>query len=456
MKAKTVFLAVLAALCLTRPLWGAEAPTEEESVKKLLRHHIEALGNGVGMVVGIVDEKPARVFCEGNMGTSPDKPVDGNTEFEIGSVSKVFTSLLLANMVEKGEVKLDDPISKFLPATVKTPTRDGKEITLVDLATHTSGLPRLPDNLHPKGWQNPYANYTVEQIYEFLSGYKLPRDIGSKYEYSNFGVGLLGHVLGLKEEKNYESLVAERICKPLGMNDTCITLTDEMKSRFAVGHDEKGTVVEHWDTPTLAGCGALRSTANDLLKFVAANMGLTKCDLASAMELQQKPLRGTDIPNTQIALGWHITKAGNTEYIWHTGGTYGFSSFIGFDKKRQRGVVVLANCGGHLDRIGMGLLFTPEPPRDHTAVTIDPKIYDAYVGKYQLAPGMEFVVRRDKDQLMVQLTGQPFYEVFSESETKFFYKVVEAQLRFVRNEAGEVTALILHQGGMDQEAAREK
>ncbi len=356
MKRTIVYLAIFGALCFARPFCAAGTQTEEEGVRKLLRHHIEALGNGVGIVAGIVDEKPARVFCEGNMRTSPDKPVDGDTVFEIGSVSKVFTSLLLADMVEKGEVKLDDPISKFLPATVKSPTRDGKEITLVDLATHTSGLPRIPNNLKPKDPYNPYADYTMQQIYEFLSGYTLPRDIGSKYEYSNFGAGLLGHVLELKEGKGFESLVTERICKPLNMKDTCVSLTDEMKSRFAVGHDEKGTAVEHWDFQTLGGCGALRSTANDLLKFVAANMGLAKCDLASAMELQQKPRQETDIPNRQIALGWHITKMGDAEYIWHNGGTGGFSSFIGFDKKRQRGVVVLANCAGHVDAIGMRLL----------------------------------------------------------------------------------------------------
>jgi D-alanyl-D-alanine-carboxypeptidase/D-alanyl-D-alanine-endopeptidase len=454
MKPMIVCLAILGPLYFAG--CGTKSQADEQTMEGMLRQYVEARGDQAGIVAGIIDEKQTRIVCDGKTGLTADQRIDGDTVFEIGSVTKVFTSLLLADMVGKGEMKLDDPISKFLPVAVKSPMRDGKEITLIDLATHTSGLPRIPDNLKPKDPYNPYADYTVQQMYDFLSGYTLPRDIGSKYEYSNFGVGLLGHVLELKGGGSFESLVTQRICKPLGMNDTCITLTDDMKSRFAVGHDESGTVVEHWDTPTLAGCGALRSTANDLLKLVAANMGLVKCVLASAMELEQTPRQVADIPNTQIGLAWQITKVGNSEFIWHNGGTYGFSSFIGFDKKRQRGVVVLANCGGHVDAIGLQLLRNSEPPHNHTAVTIDPKIYDDYAGKYQLAPGVEFTVRRDKDRLMVQLTGQPFYEVFPESETNFFYKVVDAQLSFVRNQAGEVASLVLHQGGLDQEAAREK
>ena len=238
--------------------------------------------------MGIIDAKGRVVISEGSMGLDGDKPVDGDTIFEIGSITKVFTSLLLADMVEHGEVKLEDPLSKFLPLSVKVPQRNGKEITLVDLATHTSGLPRLPDHT-PKDTNNPYADYTVEQMYTFLSGYTLQRDIGSQYEYSNFGAGLLGHVLALKAGATYESLVVQRICKPLGMDDTCITITPEMNARFADGHDDTGKTAEHWDVPTLSGCGTLRSTADDLLKFLAASMGLVKSDLAPAMKFQQIP-----------------------------------------------------------------------------------------------------------------------------------------------------------------------
>ena len=155
----------------------------------------------------------------------------GDTVFEIGSGTKVFTSLLLADMAHRGEVALDDTIGKYLPPDVKMPERNGRSITLVDLATHTSGLPRLPTNLSPKDPNNPYADYSVEQFYQFLSTYQLTRDIGSQYEYSNLGGGLLGHILALRAGMSYEALVESRICDPLGMNSTRITLIPEMKRR---------------------------------------------------------------------------------------------------------------------------------------------------------------------------------------------------------------------------------
>jgi CubicO group peptidase (beta-lactamase class C family) len=377
--------------------------------------------------------------------------------FEIGSVTKVFTSLVLAEMVKEGEVKLEDPVSKYLPAGVKVPGRKGKEITLVDLATHTSGLPRLPGNLAPADGENPYAGYTVERMYAFLSGYTLPRDIGVQYEYSNFGAGLLGHVLGLKAGMGYEALVMRRICVPLEMKDTRITLSSDMTARMAPGHDEAGKVVENWDCPALAGCGALRSTANDLMTFVSASMGVMKSDLRPAMEFQQIARREADSADLHVGLGWHILGEKGKEIVWHNGGTGGYRSFIGFNKKEKRGVVVLVNSANDIDDVGMPLLASaPGPAREHVAIAVDPKTYDAYVGKYRLAPGVELTVQREKEKLMVQMTGQPFFEVFPESETGFFYKVVDAQLTFKKNARGEAMDLVLHQGGFDHTAVRER
>src|SRR5437762_3782146 len=200
---------------------------------------------GIGIVVATLEKgKPRRIFSAGSSGSAT--PLDGNTVFEIGSITKTFTSALLADMVERGEVKLDDPVSKFLPATVRVPSRGGKQITLLDLATQSSGLPRLPNNLSPKNILNPYADYSVQQLYDFLSHYELTRDIGSQFEYSNLGGGLLGHALSLRAGKSYEALVIERILEPLGMHDTRITLTPEMREHFAVGHSANGTVMPPW------------------------------------------------------------------------------------------------------------------------------------------------------------------------------------------------------------------
>src|SRR5271155_2047065 len=227
-------------------------PTDSE-IRQILVDRIDKDRQSVGIVIGVIEPAGRRVVAYGSLEKGDKRPLDGDTIFEIGSVTKVFTSLLLADMVQRGEVALTDPVAKYLPPGVKMPERSGRQITLQDLATHTSGLPRLPPNLAPKDPANPYADYTVEPLYQFLSSYQLTRDIGSKYEYSNLGGGLLGHVLARRAGLDYEALVRSRICEPLGMKSTAITLSAGMKARMAVGHDRSLDAVENWDLPVLAG-----------------------------------------------------------------------------------------------------------------------------------------------------------------------------------------------------------
>ena len=335
-------------------------------IRELLRDWVETKKQAPGIVVGVIDEKGTNVFSHGTLEKAGQKAVTGDTVFEIGSLTKVYTSLLLADMVQRGEVKLEDPVSKYLPESVKVPARDGKEITLLHLATHTSALPRLPSNLSPftAGFSadNPYARYTVEQMYSFLSEHKLRREIGSKYEYSNYGAGLLGHLLALKAGTNYEALVKERICRPLGMSNTYITLTPELKLRMAKGHNASGKPVSNWDIPTLAGAGALRSTVNDQLIFLGANLGIVKSALRPAMEMQHTPRHEAGGPKMHIGLGWHISQKGSLEMIWHNGGTGGYHSFAGFIKKTGRGVVVLSNSANGNEEIGEVILGFRKPP----------------------------------------------------------------------------------------------
>jgi len=366
----------------------------------------------------------------------------------------VFTALLLANMAERGEVALRDPVVKYLPPGTKMPERNGRSITPVDLATHTSGLPRLPTNMSPKDPNNPYADYSVKQLYEFLSTYQLSRDIGSQYEYSNLGGGLLGHALALRAGMSYEDLVESRICAPLGMNSTRITLTPEMKGRLAGGHNAALETVENWDLPTLAGAGALRSTANDLLTFVAANLGYTKSPLASAMAAMLKERRPTGQPGLEVALGWHIFTTGGKEIIWHNGGTGGYRSFMGLDPKARVGVVVLSNAetAAGVDDIGRHLLDPSvpllTPPKEHKQVAVDSKLFDGYIGRYQLAPDFIITITRDGERLFKQASDQPKFEIFPEGERDYFLKVVDAQITFVTDSKGRATELILHQGGV--------
>ena len=336
------------------------------------------------------------------------------------------------------------------------PERGGRQITLQDLATHTSGLPRLPPNLAPKDPANPYADYSVEQLYQFLSSYQLTRDIGSQYEYSNLGGGLLGHVLARRAGMDYETLVRSRICEPLGMKSTGITLSAGMKSRMAVGHDRSLDAVENWDLPTLAGAGGLRSTANDLLTFLAANLGYTKSPLAPAMAAMLATRRPTDVPGLEIGLGWHILTKDGREIIWHNGGTGGFRTFIAFDPKSRTGVVALSNTSTMtgVDDIGRHLLDAnvplAQPPKEHKQVAVDTKLFDKYVGRYELAPTFVVTVTREGDRLFGQATGQSKFEMFPEGEKEYFLKIVDAQITFETDGNGKVTGLILHQNGVNK------
>jgi len=296
---------------------------------------------GEGIVIGVIDRSGRRVVARGPAGT---KAFDGNTMFEIGSMSKVFTSLLLSDMVVHGEVSLDDPAAKYLPAGARMPERGGKRITLRDLATHSSGLPRLPDNMPFGNPANPYADYTEAMLLDFLGRYQLTRDIGSKYEYSNLGVGLLGYLLARRAGTSYEILLKQRVLDPLGMKDTAITLSAGQKARFAQGHDATMQPAGAWDLPTLAGAGAIRSTASDMLIFLRAAMGTKQTRLAPAFALMLAERRPGAVPNIQTGLAWLVISSPRGEIIFHDGGTGGFRTCMAFDPAKHRGVVVLTNA----------------------------------------------------------------------------------------------------------------
>jgi CubicO group peptidase (beta-lactamase class C family) len=429
---------------------GAAAVLPDKDIRAILADRIDEQRQGVAIVVGVIDPTGRRTVGYVKKG---EAPVDANTVFEIGSVTKVFTALLLADAVKRGEVALTDPVSKYLPPNVKVPERGGKKITLADLATHTSGLPRMPSNFHPKDPANPYADYTVPQLYEFLGTVVLTRDIGSTYEYSNLGGGLLGHALARRAGTDYETLVRTRILEPLGMKSTAITLSKSMKEHLTPGHDLALHQVANWDLPTLAGAGALRSTANDLLTFLAANIGIDQSPLAPSMAAMIAARRPTGTPNLEIALGWHIWTRNGHEIIWHNGGTGGYRTWIGFEPKTRTGVVVLSNTSTNAgaDDIGLHLLDPAipllQPAKQRKEVNMDAAILEKYTGRYQLAPNFIITITREGDQLYAQATNQPRFEIFAESEREFFLKVVDAQLTFVVDATGRATRVVLHQNG---------
>jgi len=324
----------------------------DAEIQTLLQERIDQHKMGVGIVVGIVDEHGPRVISQGKTKAGGAQDVNGDTLFEIGSITKVFTTLLLQDMVDRGELQLGDPIGKFLPSYVETPSYNGRQITLVDLATHTSGLPRVPYGLWYMlfHYDDPYAAFTDQKLYKFLSHHKLRGEIGTNFEYSNLGMMLLGQVLSLKAKTNYESLVLQRICEPLKMNSTCIRLSPELKSRFAQGHDDSENPVRSWSQP-LPAAGGLRSSVNDMLKFLSAEMGLTHSSLSEAMLKTQIPHYTPKDPTMEATgLGWAIDR--KSGIIWHDGGTSGYMSWIDFNTKTRRGVIVLANSADDVDDLG--------------------------------------------------------------------------------------------------------
>lgn len=446
---------LLALFLLLTALQTANAQTDKE-IADVLRERVAVGRINQAIVVAVVDEKGTRFMSFGKTSESTSaKTADENTVFEIGSITKTFTGTLLAIAVRRGEVFLDDPVSKYLPKTVKAPSFGGKEISLLDLATQSSGLPSLPANFAPADWKNPYADYTVGQMYDFLSGYRLTRAPGAKYEYSNFGTGLLGHILSLRAGMSYEDLVWARILKPLGMNETTITLAPALKARTAQGYDENGEAARNWDFLTFQGAGALRSTAKDMAKFVRANVGYWKTDLAIPVSDAQKPQRDAN-GKMKIGLAWHILPAASGDIVWHNGGTGGFRSFAGVNGARRKGIVVLTNTAESVDDIGFHFLDASMPlKKSEPFVAVDEKLLDEYVGAYELAPAVVFAVTRRGDKLFAQLTSQPQLRVFARSENEFYYRVVPARLTFNRGADGKIASLTLHQNG-DQIARKIK
>lgn len=441
------------------------AQTDNE-YKEMFRERIEVEKAGSSIVAFFVDEKGTRFINYGTLSkNSASKQADENTIYEIGSITKPFVGVLLADAIKRGEVKLDDPISKYLPENVKSPTFNGKEITLLDLVTHTSGLPRLPDNFAPKNNLNPYADFAAQNLYDFLSNYKLPREIGSEYAYSNLGFGLLGHILSLRTKMSLEELMTQRIFKPLGMNDSSFALPDDKKSRHAEGFNQKNEPTPFWFFDSLAGAGAIRTTSSDMAKFLSAAVGITQTPLAEAFAEARKMQRQGQNARVKVGLGWNNVDLYGTEVFWHGGGTYGFSSYFAIDPKQKKGAFLVNNSGQEtgsvfLESVAFNFLnskFPIKKPKPAKAeISLAESVLQNYAGEYQLAPTFSLVITREGNKLFLQATGQPKFEIYAEKEDEFFLKDVEASISFTKDSGGKIEGLILHQGGRDMAAKKIK
>lgn len=439
----------------------------DDELRRMLVTRIDVQKSGTGIVVGILKPDSKHIYSYGTMGTGDRRPVNGNTVFDIGSLTKVFTALILSDMVVHRELSLDDPVAKYLPPDVHLPSRGGKQITLADLATHTSGLPLRPTNLASKDPNNKYTGYSTDLLYQFLSTYAPKYDIGSHYEYSNVGFGVLGQALSRRAGRPYAELVHSLITKPLGMNDTRLSWTIGMRERSALGYNADLMPVEHEDSGALVGSGDLKSTANDLLKFLEACLGYRGSTFLPAMNVMLNTRRSGGMePSTQIGLAWNIYLNDSHEIVWKNGSESGFRAFVGYNPTARLGVVALINAQTPegADDIGLHILdpsirVDMHVPRVHKEVAINPALLDRYVGRYQFSPADIMIITRDGNHLFIaqeQAPDQGKFEMFAEGDRDFFLKVADAQCTFESLGDGPATSAIWHQAGQDQRAVRIK
>jgi CubicO group peptidase (beta-lactamase class C family) len=423
---------------------ASDASLLPQRIDAAARQYVEA-GEYPVIVIGIVDGDRSAVYAYGKL--DDGRQPNGDTAFEIGSITKTFTATLLAQQVVAGKLPLDAPVASLLPGFT-IPSRDGKQITLGNLASQNSGLPRMPGNFHPADSKDPYVDYGADRMKAFLASYTLPRDPGASYEYSNLGVGLLGYALGVHAGTDYQTLLRQQIFKPLGMDRSTTDLDAAIHAGLAPGHDGAGQTTPNWHLAALASAGAIVSTADDMLRFLKANMGVVKTDLYPAMQLAQTPRAAGPGPANRIGLVWMTAHAEGGDVVWHNGMTGGYASYVGFTADRKHGVVVLTNKAVSVDNLGQatllpGVALAPA----HKQVSMSEQQLDEYVGGYELHPGFVVTLFRKGDQLLAQATGQGAFPVFPSARDEFFANVAQISLSFKRDGQGKINGLVLHQNG---------
>lgn len=454
-------LLVTSAMLLTGiavlPCFGQSTAITAESIDPLVQPYIDAdIANAISIGVVQGDKSWTRHF--GTLSTEANQKPDDSTIYEIGSMSKVFTGILLAHAIESGRVKLDQPIGTLMKDLPEANKGVAESILLRHLATHSSGLPRLPDNMNPADPTNPYADYDRKLLTEFMSKVKPQTEPGEPSGYSNLAVGLLGDLLSAEANTSYEALLKQNIAIPLEMTDTCLTLSAEQQGRLATPHNADRMLDKNWDFDSFAGAGGIRSTTKDMLRFIEANLDPPAGLPGQAMELawkQHLPAKGDGFA---MGLGWHIARDGATR--WHNGQTGGYHSMMLVNRDLNTGVVVLCNTAlQSIDALAESIIqmiggMKVEPAKFAKAKSIAAKDVARLQGRYQIIPQFILTVRADEGDLYVQATNQPEFRVYPESATEWKYRVVEASLTFELPEEGECTAVTLHQNGQDMRAPR--
>ena len=401
--------------------------------------------------VGVISNGQVWKKSFGHLGADEARLPDEKTIYEIGSISKVFTSLLLAEAVESGRLKLDDPISTVMKELARKNPTVGNAITFKHLSHHVSGLPVMPTNIKPADSTNPFDGYNRRMLTEYILSAKPERKPGEGYEYSNLAAGLLGDLLSQQAGVSYESLLKQKLTDPLKMLDTVITLSEQQASRFAPPYNAALLPDKSWDFDALAGCGAIRSTIDDMLLFAEATLNPPDGPLGKAIELAWKQHKPGSDGNHAMGLGWMIAQDGSTR--WHNGQTGGYQSMTLVSRDLKCAVVLLCNtAGSQTDALAEQIIQTTmgldvQPRTFDKEVEVDPKVAKRLEGKYQLAPGIVITVQVKNGRMMAQITGQQFLALIPKSETEWKYQQVDATLKFELPKSGSSPKVTLLQAG---------
>jgi D-alanyl-D-alanine-carboxypeptidase/D-alanyl-D-alanine-endopeptidase len=414
----------------------------DEEVQPVLQYLVED-GKANGIVVGFLEaDGTARILSYGDPGPYGE-PLGPQSVFEMGSIGKTFTATILSDMVLRGEVGLEDPLSDHLPDSVRVPSFEGREITLLDLATHRSGLPKNADTHRPADPENPWADFTVGTLYDFLASYELRRRPGTEFEYSNLGFQLLGQALAHVAGTSYAELLRERILTPLGMTSAGFTLNGET-AIWAVQGYRNGSPVLHWTgTDARLGAGGLLASMNDMLEYLKANVGPPETELEQAMRAAQEPRLPWGGTGAQIGLAWRVDSIQGRRIVQHAGNTSGFSALIAFDPKEEVGLVWLTNTYAFSDPTPLELLVYGRRPRQQE-MRISPEMLASFAGQYRDPSGSFLFVRLEPEgHLTLQATRGARVRMYAASDSSFTLARGPTRVVFERTERGEVSALRL-------------
>lgn len=468
MRTAALALVALTAACSARPASApASAPTTTASSLAIDETQLAAAMRPVlddervpGVSVALLRGNDVRFFHWGHARDGGPAP-DAHTPFAVGSISKVFTATLLAAMVEAGEVQPDATAQSLLPAAMRVPRTEQGEITLVHLATHRAGLPRMPPAFAPADGEDPYADFNADALTRSLAATTLTAPPGTRWAYSNYGAGLLGFALAQRSARSYPEALRAKVLAPLGLDETTATLDAALEARRAQDHDPAGLPVRPWRFDALAGAGAVQSTAADLARFLAVQLQPVG-PLAAAIERTQTLVADTDEPGHRMGLGWIALP--EERCLFHNGQTGGASAAVAFDRAHGVAAAVLMNQSSELHTatvLNLLHVLRGEPVRtprrsSDNAVALTDAQRDALVGTFRIAPTFALTIRTTPTgRLVVQATGQRALPCSATAPDRLVIRGVDASITFTLGPDGRATAATLHQGGHDMPAPRD-